>query len=72
MIWKYYQTSQNKVKWVKHLFYNGDQRFSICGVGVQWYDPQEWKSDKEGLAERRECGRCNAIKNRSDSINGTV
>jgi hypothetical protein len=70
MIWKYIETHQQKVRWVKHMFYSEKDRFSICGTGVQWYSPEEWKTDEKGLAERRECGRCLRIRKRSVAIGG--
>lgn len=68
MVWKYYLVPQHSSKWRRHLFFSGEQKFAICGVGIQWYDPQEWRTDKEGLAERIECRRCVSIIKRHNAV----
>jgi hypothetical protein len=68
MILKYINVHQSKVRWVKHYFYNKENKYSICGVGIIWYSPERWSMDKEGLEERRLCGRCVNIRKRQDAV----
>jgi hypothetical protein len=59
-VWKYLP-SLHKVK-RKHFFFVETDKSAICGVTVQWFDPVDWKSDKEGLENRVACQRCMSIK----------
>lgn len=51
---------------VKHMFWTATDRYSICGQGIIWYNPEQWLTDEKGLKERQDCKTCIRV-NRGDS-----